>query len=106
MSGVRARPDKSDVEGSWRNPQTSGGTIGRPLPDGEFIDKVRGRLRYAADWHVPGMLAGRVVRSARSAARIVSIDTSAAAALPGVIAVMTAADVPSNRLNEEVSGFD
>ena len=106
MSGVRARPDQSDVDGGWRNPETSGGTIGRPLPDGEFIDKVRGRLRYAADWQMPGMLVGKVVRSARSAARIVSIDTSAAAALPGVIIVMTAADVPSNRLNEEVSGFD
>lgn len=106
MSDMRTRPGTSDVDGAWRRPRTSGGAIGRRLPDGEFADKVRGTLSYAADWRVPGMLIGRVIRSARSAARIRSIETAAAASLPGVMCVMTGADVPSNRLNEEVSGFD
>lgn len=112
MSDTRARPDTmprpdtSDVDGAWRNPHTSRAVIGRRLPDGEFVDKVRGTLRYADDWRAAGMLVGTVARSTRSAARIASIDTGAAAALPGVATVMTAVDVPHNRLNEEVSGFD
>ncbi len=63
----------------------------RPLrPDG--IDKVTGRARYGADISAPGMLVGMVLRSPHAHARIKSIDTSAAEALPGVKAVVTRAD--------------
>ncbi|MBX9701667.1 MAG: xanthine dehydrogenase family protein molybdopterin-binding subunit, partial [Acetobacteraceae bacterium] len=61
-------------------------------PDG--ADKVTGRARFGADFNMPGQLIGRVLRSPHPHARIVSIDTSAAAALPGVKAVVTAADFP------------
>jgi len=47
-------------------------------------DKVTGRARYATDLVLPGMLYGKIVRSDRPHARIVSIDVSAAEALPGV----------------------
>ncbi|HEY7625327.1 MAG TPA: hypothetical protein VIA63_09905, partial [Candidatus Limnocylindria bacterium] len=66
MSDTRARPDTiprpdtSDVDGAWRNPHTSRAVIGRRLPDGEFVDKVRGTLRYADDWRAAGMLVGTV----------------------------------------------
>ena len=63
----------------------------------DFVDKVKGALHYAADWRLPGMLHGRIVRSALPSARITGIDVSAARALPGVVAVLTAADVPSNQ---------
>ncbi len=59
-------------------------------PDG--VEKVTGRALYGADFSVPGMLTGRVLRSPHAHARIKSIDTSAAEALPGVKAVVTAAD--------------
>jgi CO/xanthine dehydrogenase Mo-binding subunit len=63
----------------------------RPLrPDG--IDKVTGRARFGADMNAPGMLIGKVLRSPHAHARIRSIDASAAEALPGVKAVVTAAD--------------
>ena len=63
----------------------------RPVrPDG--IDKVTGRAAYGADIHLPGMLYGRVMRSPHAHAVIKSIDTSKALALPGVKAVVTAAD--------------
>ncbi len=63
----------------------------RPVrPDG--IDKVTGRAAYGADIHLPGMLYGRVLRSPHAHAVIKSIDTSKARALPGVRAVVTAAD--------------
>ncbi|HXC29325.1 MAG TPA: xanthine dehydrogenase family protein molybdopterin-binding subunit [Stellaceae bacterium] len=65
----------------------------RPIrPDG--VDKVTGRANFGADMKMAGMLHGRVKRSPHPHARIVKIDTSKAAALPGVRAVVTAADFP------------
>jgi CO/xanthine dehydrogenase Mo-binding subunit len=65
----------------------------RPLrPDG--ADKVTGRANFGADLRLPGMLEGRVKRSPHAHARILGIDTKAAYALPGVKAVITAADFP------------
>jgi CO/xanthine dehydrogenase Mo-binding subunit len=66
----------------------------RPVrPDG--VDKVTGRAVFAADTRAPGMLWGKIKRSPHAHARIVSIDTSKAEALPGVRAVVTAADFPN-----------
>ena len=65
----------------------------RPLrPDG--ADKVTGRARFAADYNLPGQLIGKVLRSPHAHARILSIDTSKAEALPGVKAVVTRDDFP------------
>jgi len=65
----------------------------RPVrPDG--IDKVTGRARYGADFEMPGQLVGRILRSPHPHATIRKIDTSKAEALPGVKAVVTAADLP------------
>ncbi len=65
----------------------------RPIrPDG--VDKVVGRAAFGADFAVAGMIHGKVVRSPHAHARIKSIDTSKAAALKGVKAVITAADLP------------
>ena len=58
------------------------------------VDKVTGAARYGADIHLPGMLHGAVLRSPHAHARIVSIDTSKAEALPGVKATMTSRDLP------------
>jgi CO/xanthine dehydrogenase Mo-binding subunit len=60
-------------------------------PDG--ADKVTGRATYAADNTMPGMIWGKVLRSPHAHARICSIDTSKAEALPGVKAVVTAKDI-------------
>src|SRR5712692_5762938 len=67
-------------------------------------EKVLGRPIYAGDLAVVGMLHGKIVRSPYAAARIVRIDTSAAGALPGVIAVLTHEDVPQNALRMELPG--
>jgi len=61
-----------------------------PRPDG--VDKVTGRALYGADVSAPGMLTAHILRSPHAHAEIVSIDTSAAEALEGVKAVVTAAD--------------
>ncbi len=59
-------------------------------PDG--VDKVTGKARFGADITAPGMLTGLVLRSPHAHAKIKSIDTSAAEALPGVHSVVTSAD--------------
>src|SRR5262245_23432676 len=56
--------------------------------------KVAGRLRYAGDMVMPGMLHMQVLRSPHPHARIRSIDASEAEALPGVACIITADDVP------------
>jgi CO/xanthine dehydrogenase Mo-binding subunit len=68
----------------------------RPIrPDG--VPKVTGRAMYGADLAMPGMLWGKVLRSPHAHARIRSIDTAKAAALPGVKAVVTAQDFPNQK---------
>jgi CO/xanthine dehydrogenase Mo-binding subunit/aerobic-type carbon monoxide dehydrogenase small subunit (CoxS/CutS family) len=86
-----------------RTPATALAEFADP-EDGKFIganvrrldapSKVSGALRYAGDMVMTGMLFMQVMRSPHAHARIVSIDTSAAEAMPGVEGVITAADVP------------
>ncbi len=59
----------------------------------DAAEKLRGEAQYVGDLVVPRMLHGKVLRSPRAHARIVSIDTSAADAMPGVVTVLTAADL-------------
>ena len=63
----------------------------------DAYEKVTGRAAYASDVYLPGMLACKLLPSARSHARIVSIDTADASALPGVRAVITGTDFPDVR---------
>ncbi len=68
----------------------------RPIrPDG--VPKVTGRAMYGADLALPGTLYGKVVRSPHAHARIRSINTEKAKALPGVKAVITGADFPDHK---------
>ena len=61
-------------------------------PDG--TEKVTGSAQYAADFKMPGMVWGKVKRSPHAHALIKKIDTSKAAAMKGVLAVMTGDDLP------------
>ena len=75
-------------------PKTDFRVVGtRPIRH-DGVDKVTGRARYGADIAMPGLIHGKVLRSPHPHARIRSIDTSKAEALPGVRAVVTAADFP------------
>ena len=73
--------------------------ISRSEPVPEIVDRVTGRARYADDYTFPGMLYGRTLRSRHPHARILRIDTSGAKALPGVHAVLTAADIPGENVH-------
>ncbi len=70
------------------------GVIGAYLPMVDGPDKVSGRAKYTADIIEPGMLVGRIYRSPYAHAEIIAVDTAAAAALPGVLAVITGKDCP------------
>jgi CO/xanthine dehydrogenase Mo-binding subunit len=78
--------------------------IGKSLPRADAWEKVRGRPIFAGDFSVPGMLHSRIVRSPYASARITRIDTAAAGLLPGVVAVLTHADVPRNQMRMELPG--
>jgi CO/xanthine dehydrogenase Mo-binding subunit/xanthine dehydrogenase iron-sulfur cluster and FAD-binding subunit A len=66
--------------------------IGRRTRPIEWRQQTLGTFRYSGDVERPGMLHARILRSPHAHARIVSIDTEAARACPGVAAIITAAD--------------
>jgi CO/xanthine dehydrogenase Mo-binding subunit len=68
--------------------------VGRRVPRIEGREKVTGAAVYAGDVRLPGLLWGKVLRGPYPHARIRRIDTSRAAGLPGVRAVITAQDIP------------
>jgi 4-hydroxybenzoyl-CoA reductase subunit alpha len=67
-------------------------SIGAPMPMVDGPEKVSGKALYAADFVEKDALVGRILRSPYAHANILSIDTSAAEALPGVEAVVTGMD--------------
>ncbi len=69
--------------------------VGRRIPKLDAADKATGRTRYVQDLTVPGMLEGKIFRSPVACGRIVSLDVERARKLPGVVAVITAADAPA-----------
>jgi len=71
-----------------------GDFIGKNVRRIDTPGKVSGRLKYAGDMTMPGMLHVQVLRSPHPHARIASIDISAAEAMEGVEGVITCADVP------------
>ena len=84
-------------------PSASSVVGSRPIrPDG--VDKVTGRAQFGADFTMPEMLWGKVKRSPHAHARILGIDASRALALPGVKAVVTAADFVDLPSEEEHGG--
>jgi CO/xanthine dehydrogenase Mo-binding subunit len=76
--------------------------VGRRLRRADSPERLTGQVRYTGDLVLPGLLHGRLVRSPYASARIVSIDKSGALATPGVIAVLTAQDLPVSDLRGAV----
>ncbi len=68
--------------------------IGRPLPGVNAMGKCTGQTKFADDFNLPRMAAGRLLRSVHAHALIKRIDTSRAEQLPGVYAVITGQALP------------
>ncbi|RME77026.1 MAG: aldehyde oxidoreductase [Chloroflexi bacterium] len=71
--------------------------ISRPLPRPDAVKKVTGKGIYADDLYMEGMLYARALRSEYPHARLKKVDVSKARALPGVVAVLTADDIPGRK---------
>ncbi|MFQ5875910.1 MAG: xanthine dehydrogenase family protein molybdopterin-binding subunit, partial [Dehalococcoidia bacterium] len=76
---------------------TANRILGKRLPQHDSIEKATGHLTYTADVMLPGTLVGKFLFSPHPHARIVSIDTSKAEAIPGVRGVITWRDLPDKR---------
>ncbi len=68
--------------------------VGKSLIKPDAMSKVSGQTKFADDLMLPRMLFGRILRSPYPHARILSVDTSKARAVPGVVAVLTGEDLP------------
>jgi len=69
-------------------------TISKPIPLISGAEKVKGLTIYTADFALSGMIWGKVLRSPLPHGRIIRINTTRAKALPGILAVLTAQDIP------------
>jgi len=67
--------------------------VGHSVARVDGVEKVTGKAKFVGDIVVPGMLYGKILRSAYPHARIRSVGATQAEALPGVVAVLTAADI-------------
>ncbi len=72
--------------------------IGKRVAKLDAPDKATARTRYINDMVLPRMLFGKILRTDRIYAKIIAIDTMKARALPGVRAVITAADTPDGKI--------
>ena len=79
--------------------------VGHPHTRAEGVEKVTGRALYSYDIRLPGQLYAAALRSPYPHARIRSIDTTQAAALAGVHAVLSSANAPAITWYEEESGL-
>src|SRR5258706_15116797 len=73
-------------------PVTAGAAIRRSTTRLDGLEKVTGTAQYTMDLELPGMLHAKVLRSPHAHARILSIDARRAAALPGVVCIVSGAD--------------
>jgi CO/xanthine dehydrogenase Mo-binding subunit len=77
--------------------------VGQSLPRIDALGKVTGETLYSGDLVMPGMLHMKILFAGRPHARILSLDTSAAEAHPGVAVVLTAKDVPVNEYGLQIN---
>ena len=78
--------------------------VGKPLRRVDALGKVVGATVYAGDFSMPNMLHAKVFRSSKPSARIKRLDVSQARALPGVVCVLTADDLPDAKLVTDMPG--
>jgi CO/xanthine dehydrogenase Mo-binding subunit len=100
VAGVGAEassPDVSPLEPGLQS-RLATSIVGSAAPRVDTPDKATGRARFISDFVVPGMAHAKLWRSPVAHAKILSVDASRAARAPGVIAALTASDLPVNDL--------
>ena len=82
-------------------------SLGQRVPRVDVAEKVTGTGQYPDDIYLDGMIYGSAVRSQYPRARVLAIHTEAAKALPGVVCVLTAADIPGqNKVGHLMKDWD
>jgi 4-hydroxybenzoyl-CoA reductase subunit alpha len=81
-------------------------TVGVSIPRVDAADKVAGRAQYTADIFLPNMIHGKILGSSIAHGRVKHVDTSKAEVLPGMIAVITGADVPDTMYGVSPARYD
>ncbi len=76
--------------------------VGRSIPRTDALGKVTGQTDYSGDLAMKDMLFMKILMSERPHARVLSVDTRAAEAAPGVALVLTAKDVPVNEYGLQI----
>lgn len=94
------RIPEQDTPDAWED-DTSLTQVGKRQSRKEGVEKVTGAARYTSDVRLPGQLSGVVLRSPHAHARVRSIDTDLAKAMPGVVCVWTYRDVDGHTWYEE-----
>ncbi len=94
LMGVLGRGNEAERAAAHKRGKGNYKIIGTPRPKVDAFGKVTGRALYADDVMLPRMVYGKLLRSPHPHARIISIDTSRALELPGVLAVLTGEDLP------------
>ncbi|MCH7995845.1 MAG: molybdopterin-dependent oxidoreductase, partial [Planctomycetes bacterium] len=103
--------DDANVGGNGRqatkeSKQNPFATVGISIPRVDAVDKVTGRAVYTADIHLPNMVYAKILGSPIAHGRVKRIDTSKAEALEGVLAVLTAKDVPDTMYGVSPARYD
>ncbi len=80
--------------------------VGVSMPRRDLPEKLTGQAKFTADIRLPGMMHRKILRSPHPHARILAVDASAAARLPGVHAVLTPFDVPDGRVAPDLPILD
>src|SRR4051812_43270991 len=68
-------------------------SVGRSVPVADAQERVTGQVHYVLNLELPGLLAGRILRSPHPHARVTRVDVARAERLPGVLAVLSRADL-------------
>jgi CO/xanthine dehydrogenase Mo-binding subunit/aerobic-type carbon monoxide dehydrogenase small subunit (CoxS/CutS family) len=93
-AGAMAAAADGGAAGAGTAPPEPGRAVGQSAPRAGAAARVTGRPIFAADLSFPDMVHGKLVLSEHPHAEVLAVDASAALAFPGVLAVLTAADVP------------
>jgi CO/xanthine dehydrogenase Mo-binding subunit len=96
---MRDPTTKQEAQDNLQNRQ-----VGKPITRTESRGKSTGELRYAGDHVMPGMLHAKVLRSPLASARLKRLDATKARNLPGVAAVLTAAELPGRLAPTDLPG--
>ncbi|MBX3453610.1 xanthine dehydrogenase family protein molybdopterin-binding subunit [Ferrovibrio sp.] len=80
--------------------------VGKSHPRFDAVGKVTGKAIYGTDFALPGMLHGKLCRSSQANARIKALHVDAARRMPGVRAIVTAADVPCERYGSFIKDME